>query len=474
MFARSTARSLLILPTPSFFATLAIFATLALAASPAAAKKYTLEELIAMSRANPGLQADAAATLAMKAQVLEARLNWLPQGSVLSLLAPSPKQECFNTFGVRSETECVSTTSPEVNLSTLSWTRVFTHTEVQLIQPVWDFGKISAGIAAAKAGVSLSEQKEVGSRADLDLNIRKAYYGIKLSREVLDTLDQGKEYIEDGQKRIDKDLAKGTGSSTVTDKLRLKTVHADLDGRVLETQKLQGLARNSLRALVGPDLPEDIDVDDDPFDPPDVVDRPVTYYEDLARAGRPEVKMLESAVRAKLALADLERRKEYPDLVIIAGAVFAKAQDVDNPNNAFLSHYYNSSAAGVAAGLRIPLDLGPKIARSRRLAAEAVQVGYQQSAAMSGIMLDVRKAYGEVTEAKQRVATMEKGEKAGKAWISAVAQNFAVGLAEARDLSDALVAFFGMRTRYLQAVYDLDVALSSLARATGVTDVRNL
>lgn len=470
MSARSTARSLLIRSTlPSL-----IFTSLALAASPAAAKKYTLEELITMSRSNPGLRADAAATAAMKAQVLEAKLNWLPQGTLLSLLAPSPRQQCFNIWGVRSEDQCVSTSSPEVNLSTLSWNRVFTHTEVQLIQPVWDFGKISAGIAAAKAGVAVSEQKEAGSRADLDLNIRKAYYGLKLAREVLDTLDQGRGYIEDGQKRVDKDLAKGTGSSTVTDKLRLKTVHADLEARVLETTKLQGLARDSLRALVGPDTPADIDVDDDPFEPPEVVDRPVSFYEDLARASRPEVKMLESAVKAKQALADLERRKEYPDLVIIAGAVFARAQDVDNPNNAFYAHYYNSTAAGVAAGLRVPLDLGPKIARSRRLQAEADQVGYQKSAAMSGIMLDVRKAYGEMTEAKQRVASMERGEKAGKAWISAVAQNFAVGLAEARDLSDALVAFFGMRTRYLQAVYDLDVAMSSLARATGVDDFRSL
>ena len=55
-----------------------------------------------------------------------------------------------------------------------------------------------------------------------------------------------------------------------------------------------------------------------------------------------------------------------------------------------------------------------------------------------------------------------------------MAQNFAVGLAETRDFSDALVAFFGMRTRYLQAVYDLDIALSSLARATGVPDLRSL
>ncbi len=446
----------------------------ALAVSPASAKKFTLVELIQMSRGNPGLHADAAATEAMRAQVLEAKLNWLPQGSILSLLAPSPKEECFNIWGVRSESQCVSTTSPEVNLSTLSWNRIFTHTEVQLIQPLWDFGKISAGIAAAKAGVGLSLQKEAGSRADLDLNIRKAYFGLKLAREVLDTLDEGGGYIDDAQKKIEKDLAKGSGASTVTDKLRMRTVHADIDARTLETKRLQGVAVNSLRALIGPDSPADIDVDDDPFEPPDVVDRPVTYYEDLARAERPEVKMLGFAVKAKHALADLERRKEYPDLILIGGAVFARAQGVDNPTNAFFSHYYNSTAAGVAAGLRIPIDIGPRIARSRRLASEAEQTDYQQSAAMSGIMLEVRKAYGEVSEARQRVASMEKGQKAGKAWISAVAQNFAVGLAETRDFSDALIAFFGMRTRYLQAVYDLDVALSSLARATGVPDFRSL
>ena len=73
-----TVRSLLIWPA----------LILTFAASPASAKKFTLEELIQISRGNPQLAADAAATAAMQAQVLEAKLNWLPQGSVLSLLAP--------------------------------------------------------------------------------------------------------------------------------------------------------------------------------------------------------------------------------------------------------------------------------------------------------------------------------------------------------------------------------------------------
>jgi len=442
------------------------------ASSPAWARKMNLQQLLDMARANPGLQASASATSAMEAQVMEAKLNWLPQGDILSLLAPSPDIQCNPApLGSGVPPPCLTTSSPEASLRNVSWTKVFTRTELKLIQPLYDFGKISAGVAAAEAGVNVARQREAGARADLELNIRKAYFGLKFAREVIDMLDQGSSYVDEGTQRLEKDLASGTGNVTVTDKLRMRTVRAELDARILEAKRLQGLARESLRTLLGPDAPTDVDVDDDPFEPPEVKERGVGYYEDLARVGRPEVRLLEFAVKAKNALADLERRKEYPDLVLIATAAFARAQTVEDPNNAFMSHYFNSTSAGVAAALRMQLDLGPKIARARKSRHEAEEVEYRRSEALGGILLEVRKTYAETNEALARVAAMEKGEKAGKAWISAVAQNFAVGLAEARDLSDALVAFFGMRTRYLQAVFDLNIALSALGRATGSSEL---
>jgi outer membrane protein TolC len=443
-----------------------------LVSSPASARKMNLQQLLEMARGNPGLQASAAATSAMQAQVMEAKLNWLPQGDILSLLAPSPDIQCNPPqFAGGQPQPCLTTSAPEASLRNVSWNRVFTRTELKLIQPLYDFGKISAGVAAAEAGVNVSRQREAGARADLELNVRKAYYGLKFAREVIDMLEQGSSYVDEGTQKVEKDLASGTGNVTVTDKLRMRTVRAELDARILEAKRLQNLARESLRTLLGPEAPSDIDVDDDPFEPPDVKERGVSYYEDLARMGRPEVRLLEYAVKAKNALADLERRREYPDLVLIATAAFARAQTVDDPNNAFLSHYFNSTSAGVAAALRMQLDLGPKIARARKTKYEAEEVEYRRSEALGGILLDVRKTYAETNEALARVSAMAKGEKAGKAWISAVAQNFAVGLAEARDLSDALIAFFGMRTRYLQAVFDLNIALSALGRATGSSEL---
>jgi outer membrane protein TolC len=439
------------------------------------AKKLNLQQLLEMARGNPGLQANAAAISASEAQVTEAKLNWLPQGDLLSVLAPSPNIHCQNPFagmaGTTPSDPCIRTDSPEARLTDVSWNRVFTRTEVKLIQPLFDFGKISAGVEAAEAGVMVSRQKEAGARADVELNVRKAYYGLKFAREVIDMLDEGSGYVDDAQKKLDKDLANGTGNVSVTDKLRMRTVRAELDARILEAKRLQGIARESLRTLLGSEAPTDIDVDDEEFEPPEVKERAMSYYEDLARANRPEVRMLEYAVKAKSALADLERRREYPDLVLIATGVFAYAQTVDDPQNAYYSHYFNSRSAGLAAALRMQLDLGPKIARARKTEAEALEITHRRSEALGGILLEVRKSYTEANEAASRVTAMDKGQKAGKAWISAVAQNFAVGLAEARDLSDALVAFFGMRTRYLQAVFDLHVARSALTRATGSAEL---
>src|SRR3954451_11330061 len=130
-------------------ATVLLMAAAFCAPRAAQAKKMTLDELLDMARTrNPGIAAAGAATAAVEAQTSEARRNWLPQGDLLSLLAPSPNIHCRNLTGDPDPARCVTTTDNEATISNVAWTKVFTRTEVRLIQPIWDFGKISAGVAA--------------------------------------------------------------------------------------------------------------------------------------------------------------------------------------------------------------------------------------------------------------------------------------------------------------------------------------
>ncbi|MES1165485.1 MAG: TolC family protein [Verrucomicrobiota bacterium] len=445
----------------------------------AEAKPFTLAELVEMARkGNPGVLAGGAAATVMEAQLSEARRNWWPSGDLLSFITLAPKIECWGPGKVAPpagtprdvrEQNCVTTNAnPRDDPSILTklagpWWR----TELRLIQPVWDFGKIAAGTAAAESGIAALREKQAGTASDVELNIHKAYWGLKLARELLDALAEGVGYVSDAQKKLDKQLADGEGTATVSDKLRLKIVRAEVDARTLETQRLASLALIGLRTLIGPDAPANLDVDDAPLEPLEIPKRPVTYYEEQARWNRPEVRALDMGLKAKHALSTLESRRAYPDLILIGTASFAYAPKIDTPSNAYAANPYNSLGAGVAAALRVPLDFGPKLARADRVQAEAEEFDLRRREALGGIALEVQKAHLEVTEGAARVDALRSGERAGKAWVTAVAQNFAIGLAEARDFSDALQAFFQMRARYLQSVYDLNVAAAALSRATG-------
>jgi outer membrane protein TolC len=297
--------------------------------------------------------------------------------------------------------------------------------------------------------------------------VRKAYYGIKLARGVLDTFEEGFGYLDDAQKEIEKNLKEGNGTATQTDLLRLRTVRAELDVRRLETERLGGDANAGLRALLGSEAPANLTVDDDELTTVDVPDRSLTHYQDEARAYRPEVHALDNLVAAKRALADLERRKQYPDLVLVGSATYARASSVDDPENAFYNDPFNVASFGMAAAIRLPLDLGVRNAKAAQAQAEADETEQRRREALTGVQFEVQRAFNSLTEARKRVAVVKSGERAAKAWITALAQNLAAGLAETKDFADALVAFFQFRVRVLQAAFDFNIAAATMARTTG-------
>jgi outer membrane protein TolC len=396
---------------------------------------------------------------------LEAHRSYWPTGDLLSTVAPVPKIYCENP-------DCTQTNlsfQPSQTFASITDLRgVFTRTEIKLVQPIYTFGKLSAGVNAADLGVEASRSRASGQVADVELNVRRAYWGAKLARELLSMLDEGLDYLNDAQKKIDEELAEGSGNASVADRLRLRTMRADIEARSLEARRGADLAKAGLRTLIGPGAPADLDVDDTPLEELDVPARELASYNDLARSFRPEVKALDQMVAAKRALADLERRRQYPDLVLLGTATYAYASSIDHPPNAFASNPFNTSGVGLAAALRMPLDLFVKNAHAHRLLAEAKEAELRRNEALGGISFEVEKAYTEMKEADQRLKTVQKGEKAARQWIAAIMQNISVGLAETKDFSDALLAFFQAHTRCLQALYDCNIAVASLTRVAGV------
>ena len=131
-----------------------------------AAKKFTLPSCWRWRARNPGLQADAAATAAMRGAGRGGQAaTGCRRATCCRSWRPRRTWSASTIWGVRARADVHHDHVARRPASArVSWNRVFTRTEVKLIQPIWDFGKISAGIAAAEAGVGVS-RAEGGRRA---------------------------------------------------------------------------------------------------------------------------------------------------------------------------------------------------------------------------------------------------------------------------------------------------------------------
>jgi outer membrane protein TolC len=441
------------------------------------ARKLTLQQLLEIARKqSPSIAAAERATDGIEAQLLEARRSYLPSGELLSIFAPVPTVRCQadvapppgdpRSIDSKSwrEDHCDRT---NVAVATrLSFGGVMTRTEIRLTQPLYTFGKISTAIDAANAGVEASRGREAAAAAEVDLLVKRAYWSLKLALQVEATIKDGIGFLEDATKRVDKEIEEGGGAS-VTDRLRLKTLRAETDARMLEAQRNEKLAREGLKLLLGDEAPDDLELDDEDLTALDVPKRPLPYYEEQARLSRPEIHALGSFVEATQGLAKLEIRKMLPDLVLIGQGAYAYAPSIDFPQFAFANNPYNTFYVAAVLGLRAPLDFGVRHARALKLRADAEEADAKRREALGGIAFEVAKAYGELDEANARIEVATRGEKAARAWITAVAQNMELGLAEAKDFGDALLQYFNMRVRHLQAIFDFNIASAVLERATG-------
>lgn len=437
---------------------LVITVLLVTTASPAAAQKQnklTLSELITRAMNNPLARAAEYATDAAEARIREARGARFPSLQVTSFLAPSPEIECVDPA-------CTQTSPEDVTVNVAG---VFGGVRAEVTQPLYTFGKLGAITAAARNAARATRFLEDAATGELALNAARAYYGIKLARELVWMLEDGLDEIGKGQQTLEERLAEGSPEVTIQDRLRLQTLRAEVEARLTEAREAEATALAGIHALVGD---PNADVDEAPLEAVeyDLAQSPRGYV-DKARDVLPQLRAARAAVTSVGALLDYEKARFYPDLALFGGLTFAKAQGVDEPPSAFANDPFNTLSAQVGLVLRWNLEPVSQAARVARVRAEAKRAAAMAEAAELGATLEARRAYARARQAKLRLAATVDGEKAARGWVASVIQGEAVGVISAKDLSDAYVAYFTLRSRVLQTTFDWNLATVELRRIAG-------
>jgi len=329
--------------------------------------------------------------------------------------------------------------------------------------PLWTFGKITNLWDAADAQVKVGEHEIKKAQNEVKLDVRRAYYGVQLSRDALALLRDAASRIDKYLGRLEKKVDEGDGDDIQL--LKLKMYRAELEARESEAMRQEAIALSGLRFLTG-DGP-DVDVRDEPLQQNSHHLGPLAHYLSAAQLYRPEINMARAGVRAREAQLRMERAKFFPDLALGLSFNYSAAPLVEDQRNPFVKDSANYLSYGAALVFKYKLDFLPQSARLAQANAQLEEQRATERYALGGVGTEVEQAFREAEDAARRLDAYTRATSYAKQWLVQVQEGIDVGTYEDQDVVDPAKEYATKRFLQMNATFDYNMALAKLALATG-------
>ncbi|MBK8012332.1 MAG: TolC family protein [Deltaproteobacteria bacterium] len=341
-------------------------------------------------------------------------------------------------------------------------------TSITGVQPLYTFGKISAGKEAANHVVRAAEQELRITEAELALNMVQAFWTLQLTRAFRHALDDGEKTLKKVLERVDALLEAESLQVTENDRMRLRYALATLDVRRTETEGAHQQAETAILLLLGRDQGGRVEIaeaeliDHLPSELPDI-DQVV----DAARHRRPDLLALREIVKAEEAFTELRRRQFWPD-VFLGGAIhYAYQSNATNQTDPFIYDPYNSLDMGVAVGLRLELDVFVKLALLAQAEAQTRLRTEQARLAEEATEFEARLIHRGLATALGKLVGLERSNRTARGWLTTTALGYDIGTGDAKELIDAFLAWAASEAELQKTRFDAIIDFARLAKAMG-------
>jgi outer membrane protein TolC len=401
-------------------------------------------------RNHPNIAASRARLLQARSQLDEAHFAPFSQFKLTGGVALAPTLRGNNVF------------SPNTDVSLTSSLAVAWRAGIEGVIPLWTFGKITNLWSAAGAYVHVQEADLERERDAVRVDVRKAFFGLQLARDSGLLLKDVRSAIEKGESKLKEQIDKDEGDPI--DLLKLQTYGSELEVRESEVARYVRVALAGLRFYTGV---AELDIPDAPLRPPKHELGHVTRYLTAAGLHRPEIAMARAGVAARTAQVHLARAQLFPDIGIGLQLGISAAPAIADQINPYVVDPGNYFRYGAALVFQWKLDFPAQAARIRYAEAQLEEVRAQQHLAMGGAATEVEVAYAEVLDWKRRVDGYAKAVKTAKKWLIMVQNGIEVGTTPEKDLLEPAKAYATNKFNQLNAMMELDMAMSRLAKATG-------
>ncbi|MDA8099582.1 MAG: TolC family protein [Nitrospiraceae bacterium] len=329
----------------------------------------------------------------------------------------------------------------------------FTTYGVRATQVLYDFGKTSSSIAAAKEGVRSRESGTFRARNHSAFEFITAYFDLLEAEDLLTVAQEEVGRYETHRKDAEARLKAGV--ITKNEVLQADVVLADSKQRLLTAENARSLRTSRVNSLLLRPLNDPVQATPPAGHPP----LPATLEEAWQAAERenPDLRDLDARVRAKEAGVSSVRSEYLPTLYVSGG--------YEKSENEYLVHDSNWS---FIAGININLMAGGATdARIGMAKSELSSLQLTRDRVLDAVRLDTKAAWLEIQLSQQKIQVAEAAVAQADENLRLARLRFKEGVGTATDVTDAVTLLTTARTNVSRATYGQKRAEAALLAALG-------
>ena len=309
--------------------------------------------------------------------------------------------------------------------------------------------------------VELAVEKARSSKLEMVKQVKQAYFACLLAKEAFGVY---KSVYENALANLEQTQRKyNAQKASELDLARAKTSLANAIPNVFDAENSVVLSLWQLKAVMGVDLSEEIDVDGTLLDYDDELLEVSVCMEQPDLSGNSSLRQLD--IQAQQLAASI-KAQEYASLPSIA---LSFSYSMNAMTNDFKFNTYRwSPHSYVGLSLQVPIFAGGKRANAVRQArVQADELAVQTQETERQLRIAIRQCLNTMdTAVKSYSSALSAVESAGKAYDLA-SKSYSVGKNTLTDLNDAQLALTQARLTSSQAVYNYLVAKANLESHIG-------
>lgn len=329
---------------------------------------------------------------------------------------------------------------------------------VEVSKPLYTQGRIELGAGMAREGVEIAELSETSARRALVLASQEGAYGV-LRLKQLSAVAAARLTAVAEHERLS-EIMRDAGVVAQFEVVQAQTELSRAQQDLISAQTGVKQATAQLRNIIN--FPQTTDVDVVDCAPPRQPDGDLSELIERAWAGRPEVKLADSALtiaRMNLLLA----RRDMGLTVALTGSY--SRQTVSGFSGEF------GWQAGVA--IEKPLfDGGARDGKVAEASARLRSAEFDVERAREDIALDVTRQTLAIAEAREKIAAAEQGVVEARERRRMARLRYREGITVGIEVIDADTALAAADANLINAQYDLQLAIVRLRSAMGLLDVQ--